>query len=134
MPSLVSTQYGRYLSNIAFVLGGLLPCGNGINALLRPESALDMLHFPEPSGLEAQMLTRSLIYLYGARDLSLGLTVLSLWYNGHRKALGWVILAIFPIVIIDGLTSLYQIRGGEWNHWAFVPVCLGLGAGLLEWI
>jgi hypothetical protein len=134
MPSQISVQYGSFFTYTAFILGGLLPCGNGINALIRPESALALLRFPEPSDLEAQKLTRSLIYLYGARELSLGLTVLSLWYSGYRKPLGWVILAILPIVIGDGLASLHQIGGGEWSHWVFAPVCLGIGAGLLGWI
>lgn len=77
MPSSISAQYSSYFTHGAFVVG-LLSCGNGINTLLRPESALAMLQFPVPSDLEAQKLTRSFIYLYGARDLALGLAMLSL--------------------------------------------------------
>ena len=90
-----------------------------------------MLQFPTPSDLEAQKLTHSLIYIYGARDLALGLAMLGVWYTGHRKALGWVVLAVLPVVIVDGFASRHQTGGGEWNHWAFAPVGLGLGVGLL---
>ena len=133
MPSPTSIQYGTYLTHGALVMG-LVPCANGINALLRPESALAMLQFPAPSGLEAQKLAHSLILIFGARDLALGLAMLGVWYTGHREALGWVVLSVLPIVIADGLASRYQIGRGEWNHWAFAPVVLGLGAGLLGWI
>jgi hypothetical protein len=72
--------------------------------------------------------------LYGVRNLTMGLTTLGVWYSGDRRALGFALLAGFPNALIDGFVSRWQIGGGEWAHWAFVPLGLGLAAGVLGWL
>ena len=106
----------------------------GLTLYCTPNLPLAMLQFPMPSAIEAQKLMYSLIYLYGARDLALGVAMLGVWYTGHRKALGWVTLAGSSLAIFDGFVSRYQIGRGEWNHWSILPPCVGLAAGLLDWI
>lgn len=49
---------------------------NEIHALTRPESALAILQFAMLSDEAAERLARSSIYLYSARGLSLGVSVL----------------------------------------------------------
>ncbi|KAI0132715.1 hypothetical protein BJ170DRAFT_259307 [Xylariales sp. AK1849] len=128
-----SSPHAHYFANAAFAVG-LIPALLGINAILRPVSALSILRFSSPPQPEAQRLTRSLIQMYGARDLTIGLTTLAVWSTGDRRALGFIMLASIPLAVVDGLVSRWQVGGGEWAHWGVIPVGLVLGAGLLGWV
>ncbi|KAK4935473.1 hypothetical protein LTR10_023489 [Elasticomyces elasticus] len=133
MSTSISTEYGSLFANGACFLG-LVPFALGINALLRPESALALLQFAAPPQPEAQKLTKSFIYMQGARNLAYGFTTLAIWYTGHREPLGYAAFAGMFIVLVDGFVARYQLGRGEWNHWAFAPVSVAVGAGLLGWI
>lgn len=106
----------------------------GINAILRPASALSLLKFPAPRQPEGQKLAYSLMQIYGARNVAIGLTSLFIWASGDRRALGLAMFAGLPMAIVDGFVSKAQIGSGEWGHWGFAPVAIALGAGLLGWL
>ncbi|KAK5181699.1 hypothetical protein LTR44_005899 [Exophiala sp. CCFEE 6388] len=110
MSTSISTEYGSLFANGACFLG-LVPFALGINALLRPESALALLQFAAPPQPEAQKLTKSFIYMQGARNLAYGFTTLAIWYTGHREPLGYAAFAGMFIVLVDGLDGASGIIG-----------------------
>lgn len=110
----------------------ILPVFSGLNAILRPASALSVLGFPtpppEPKG---QKLSDSLVRMYGVRQATMGLASLALWWAGEHRLMGVFMLVNSPVAIVDGLVSRWLTGGGEWGHWGFIPVGLMLTAGLL---
>lgn len=121
-----------YFVNAAAVLG-VAPIVFGVNAILRPHSALSLLQFSAPPQPEGQRLTLSLIQIAGGRNIALGLMILAAWTRRDRRTLALTILATTPVAVIDGFVSRAQIGRGEWNHWAFIPLSLGAAGGLLGW-
>lgn len=127
------------------LLVSLLPALVGINAVLRPSSALEMLGFrssfaglstssPSPTD-EQDRLALALTQMYGARQLSLGLTTIAAFsVSDDPVVLGAIMLAGIPIAVIDGFVSKALTGKGQWGHWAAVPVSLVLGLGLFGWV
>lgn len=129
MPFSTSNSVEYFAS--ATLFAGLLPTLLGINAILRPASALSLFDFPTPSQPEGQRLARSLMQIYGSRNVAVGLTTLAIWSSGDRHLLGLVMFALTQIAIVDGFVSRAQIGRGQWNHWVFAILGAGLGAGVL---
>jgi multidrug efflux pump subunit AcrB len=113
---------------------GLLPIALGINAVARPASALALLQFPAPTDPAARKVTESVLQMYGARNITLGLSTLAVWYAGSHRTLGLVMLAGIPLALIDGFVSLNQIGSGQWGHWSACIVGGVLGLGLLGYL
>ncbi|KAI0125749.1 hypothetical protein BJ170DRAFT_446035 [Xylariales sp. AK1849] len=128
--SLAGNSHTHLFANASFFVA-LMPTFVGINAILRPASALSMLKFSAPPQPEGQKLARSLLQMHGARNLTKGLMMLGIWYSGDYTTLGYAMLAQMPVAIVDGFMSRSQIGGGEWGHWPFALVGLGLGLGCL---
>lgn len=103
----------QLLPNTAAVFG-LIPCALGLNAILRPRSALQIFQFPLPASADAQKLTDNLLRIYGARDVSIGLATLIAWYFDDRNILGWTIISGCIVTTVDGWVSKIQIGRGEW--------------------
>ena len=120
----------RLLSNIAG-FAGLVPTALGINAILRPRSALRVIDFPPPKDAESQKLVDNLMLMYGARDIAVGLPVLLAWYFDSR-ALGWLMLVNAVIPCVDAWAARRQTGKGEWMHLPFAALGVGLGATLLK--
>jgi hypothetical protein len=110
-----------------------LPIVVGINAVLRPASALRLLNYPVPIDKTARRTTYTVLQMYGARNIAMGLSTLAVWCSGDRRTLGWVMLAGIPLATIDGFVTRQLTGIGEWGHWSFIPVSLGLAGGLLGW-
>lgn len=85
-----------YFANTTFAVG-LVPIILGINAILRPASALSILEFPAPPNAEGQRLAKSLMQIYGGRNISLGLLMILIWARGDRRTLGLAMFASIPI-------------------------------------
>jgi len=109
----------------------MFPLTLGLNAIFRPRSGLSMLEFDPPSSDSDKKLVDSLMKLYGSRDVFLGLSIFTVAFLGHRKALGWLMLWGCGVVTMDGVVSKSQIGRGEWNHWGFAPVLGVVGVLLL---
>ncbi|KAH6874785.1 hypothetical protein B0T10DRAFT_498555 [Thelonectria olida] len=112
----------------AVVTLGMMPGLVGINSLLRPAHALSLLGFPSPPDAQARKLAHSLMQMAGARNLTMTLATLAVWFTADRRTLGYTMLAGAPLALIDGFISRGVVDGMEWGHWTFVPVSLGLGA------
>lgn len=120
------------LTNTAFLFG-LIPTALGINAILRPRSALTILQFARPKDAEAGKLVDNLMRIYGSRDIVVGLPVLIAWYLGDRQMLGWMMVIQAVIPFVDAWATRLQNGRGEWNHLPVGFVGLGLGGGILGW-
>ncbi|KAI9925769.1 hypothetical protein ASPWEDRAFT_52659 [Aspergillus wentii DTO 134E9] len=101
----------------------------GINAILRPSSALSFFEFDYPTTLAEKTLIDNMLIIYGARDVLMGLAAyITAYYDG--RALGWTLLAISGVAYVDGFVC-WRNGGGEWNHWGYAPVVSVAGVGLL---
>ena len=99
--------------------------------LFKPRVALKNFQFEAPAADEDKKLVDNLMRIYGVRNLSMGTTGLIIAYFGDRKSLAWMFITGSIVAIVDGFVSKAQIGRGEWNHWGFVSISLGLGSALL---
>ena len=119
-----------YLSYAAGAIGHLLVIG-GSYTTLSPCSVIGAFGLAAPTSPESQRLTDLLVPLYGFREVSLGLSIVSVWHYGNSKTLGLSTLAVIATLLGDGWIARKQRKGLEWVHWSLVPVATGLAAGLL---
>jgi hypothetical protein len=109
-----------------------LAVGLGVNAIFRPQSALeDIFKFPAPTAPSDQKLVYNLMRIYGGRNIAMALTSGITAYFGHTKALGWILIAMSVPATVDGFVSKDQVGSGQWSHWYFTAVSIGLGSALL---
>lgn len=126
------------------LLVSLIPALVGINAVLRPSSALEMLGFkssssssstPQSPNHEETRVALAVTQMYGARQISLGLATIAVFsVTDDPVVLGAVMLAGIPIAVIDGFVSKALTGKGQWGHWVAVPVSLVFGLGLFGWL
>jgi hypothetical protein len=50
---------------------------------------------------------------------------------GHRKSLGWILLAGSAVAFVDSAVCRAQVGKGEWNHWGYAPMLTAIGSVLL---
>jgi len=105
--------------------------GFGINGVLRPRNALEFFEFEAPVSASDKKLVDSLMVIYGARDIFMGLAIYSATYFGDRKTLGWILIAGSGVAFVDGAVCRAQIGKGEWNHWGYAPILAAVGSLLL---
>lgn len=125
-----SFSHSPYLRIAASVFGALF-LGFGINAILRPRNALEFFEFEPPASASDKALVDSLMVIYGARDIFMGLAIHAATYFGDRKALGWILIAGSGVAFVDGAVCRAQVGKGEWNHWGYAPVLTAVGSMLL---
>jgi hypothetical protein len=119
-----------YLVNAAGVIGHVLILGGSIT-VFRPRSVVGAFGLAAPTTPESQRLTDLLVPLYGFREVSFGLSIVSSWHYGTTRTLGLATLAVTATLLGDGWIARKQDKGLGWVHWSLVPVATGLGAGLL---
>jgi hypothetical protein len=115
---------------IAANVFGTIWIGFGINAILRPISALSFFEFEPPASAADKKLVDSLMVVYGARDIFMGLAVYIAAYFGDCKALGWILVAGSGVAFVDGAVC-WRNGKGEWNHWGYAPMLGAVGGVLL---
>lgn len=108
--------------------------GFGINAMLRPQNALAIFEFEPPASASDKKLVDSLMVIYGARDVFMGLAISSATYFGDRKTSGWILIAAGGVAFVDGAVCRAQIGKGEWNHWGYAPVMATVGSMLVGFL
>lgn len=132
MASGLLTSQSPYLLTTASVLS-LFPLILGIAGTLSPSSGFKIFDFPHPTTPEAQKLGSNLFLFWASRDLFMGATGLIAAYNGDRKTLGAVYLAMCGVASFDAWISVRQSGKGALVHLGFLPVLLGVGGALLGW-
>jgi len=124
----------RYLHILANIFGTIW-LGFGVNAMLRPRAAFAVFEFDLPSSAADQKLVESLMIIYGARDIFMGLAAYFTAWFGTPKACGWTLIAGAAVAGVDGLVCIRQIGDGQWNHWGYAPMIFVVGsllAGVLD--
>ncbi|KAF2757500.1 hypothetical protein EJ05DRAFT_476752 [Pseudovirgaria hyperparasitica] len=114
-------------ATIAASLSGAITVAFGINAILRPESGLQPFELAYPALPADRKVVDALMVIYGVRDVLLGAGVWVAAAFANRKTVGWYTLLIGIMAFTDGLVCKYMVGQGEWNHWGYTPMVLGLG-------
>lgn len=104
--------------------------GFGINAIARPANALTFFEFSPPVTTADREMVDSLMVVYGARDIFMGLAIYASALSGTRKSLGWTLVAASGVAFVDGIVC-YTHGKGQWNHWGYAPVITAVGCMLL---
>lgn len=104
--------------------------GFGINAIIRPDHALTFFEFMPPVAVADKKLVNSLMVVYGARDVFMGVALYAAAWAGDRKTLGLITLAGSAVAFVDGIVC-WQAGKGEWNHWGYAPMLTVVGSLLL---
>ncbi|KAE8377546.1 hypothetical protein BDV26DRAFT_263223 [Aspergillus bertholletiae] len=103
-----------------------IPIGFGINAFVRPDHALSFFEFEVPTSPAERNLVNSLMVIYGARDIFMGVALFSALLFGHPKSVGWIMIATSAVAYVDGFVCWTHGRG-EWNHWGYAPILTVIG-------
>ncbi|KAH7317003.1 hypothetical protein B0I35DRAFT_434383 [Stachybotrys elegans] len=103
----------------------------GIRLLQDPAATLAAVQFPVPAEPGARKLAGSLARFHGTRNIAACYLLLLNWYRGDETQMGLGLLALAWMSGMDGVISIWQIGGGQWNHWTLLPVVIGVSAGLL---
>ena len=115
---------------IAATVFGTIFVGFGVNAILRPDHALTFFHFTPPTAPADKSIVDSLMVVYGARDIFMGLAIYAAAFFGDRKTLGWILISGSAVAFVDG--AVCKSHGqGEWDHWGYAPVLTVIGSLLL---
>ena len=61
----------------------------------------------------------------------MGLATYVAAYFGDRRILGCLLVAGGGVAVADGVVVKAQVGFGEWNHWGYAPVVMGVGVVLL---
>ncbi|KAL8830098.1 MAG: hypothetical protein Q9191_001622 [Dirinaria sp. TL-2023a] len=117
--------------NIAATIFASIFLGFGINAIIRPRNALEIFEFEPPASAADRDLVDSLIVIYGARDIFMGVAMYAAAYFGTRKTLGWILIAGSGVAFVDGAICRNLIGRGEWNHWGYAPALTIVGSVLV---
>ena len=104
--------------------------GFGINAIIRPDHALTFFEFTPPVTAADKQLVDSLMVVYGARDVFMGVSLYAAAWAGDRKTLGLITLAGSAVAFVDGVVC-WQAGQGEWNHWGYGSALVMLGAVMM---
>jgi hypothetical protein len=104
--------------------------GFGVNAMIRPNNALEFFEFQPPTFAADRKMVDSLMAIYGTRDVFMGLAIYAAAYFGDRKTLGWILIAGSGVAFVDGAVCRGHGKG-EWNHWSYAPVITAVGSLLL---
>ena len=105
--------------------------GFGINAMLRPIAALAFFELQTQAAAADKTLLDSLSIVYGVRDIFVGVAIFATAYFGERRALGWILVAASGVALVDGWVCWAKVGKGEWNHFGYAPVVLGVGCVVL---
>lgn len=109
---------------------GTIFIGFGINAILRPANALTFFELARPASAADAAAVDALLAVYGVRDIFMGLAIYVASWFGSSRALGWIVVAAAGVAFGDGVVC-WRMGAGEWNHWGYAPMVLGVGGLIL---
>jgi hypothetical protein len=108
---------------------GLLALSGGIYGIISPQAygtTLGIAISPSaPSSL-------SLVSFIGARNISFGLTILTLLYRGQKKAVGTLLICGVSTALIDAWLCFQHdgLEGKAVGHAVMGTICGSLGVGM----
>ncbi|KAF7867525.1 uncharacterized protein EAF02_009716 [Botrytis sinoallii] len=76
------------------------------------------------------ILLESLLTIYGARDIFMGLAMYAASYHRNYKTLGWIVVAGSGVAFVDGWVC-WRAGGGQGDHWGYAPVHAVVGVLLV---
>ncbi len=102
----------------------------GVNAILRPANALTFFELARPASPADARVVDSLMAVYGARDIFMGLAIYSAAFFGTKESLGYTVIAASAVAVADGAIC-FSHGQGHWGHWSYAPILTAVGAVLL---
>ncbi|KAF4445539.1 hypothetical protein F53441_10736 [Fusarium austroafricanum] len=118
-----------YVNRAAHV-ASLLPALFGINLLTRPEATLESFQYTVPKDPEARSLVSGLARIYGSRNVVISFLLFNISLSGNRKLMSYGFLGAIGMALTDGFVAKAVIGDGQWQHWGFVPIVVGLLIGI----
>jgi hypothetical protein len=114
---------------------GTVTIGFGLHYVFFPRSAFNNFGFSAPSSASPDLeLLDNILVLFGAKDIFVGVSIWAATLMGSRKIAGINVLALGLCAALDGWVvknSKGAVPGGEWGHWGYGSVALGVGAAML---
>ncbi|KAF2166928.1 hypothetical protein M409DRAFT_22980 [Zasmidium cellare ATCC 36951] len=112
----------------------LFPLSLGLIGTLSPSSGYKIFSIPPPTqNAEAYSLGTHLFLFWASRDLFMAAAINIAAWNGDRRTLGMVYLAMCGVGAFDAWTCERVVGKGKWAHLGFLPLLVGVGGGLLGW-
>lgn len=108
-------------------ISGTLSLAFGLSAFLSPATSLSLFNLAYPDHAPSKPVVDSLMTVYGVRDIYMGFSIMVTAWYGDLKALGWLFVAVGGVAGVDGVVCRGVGGGGEWNHWGFTPLAVGMG-------
>ncbi|KAF2826112.1 hypothetical protein CC86DRAFT_350551 [Ophiobolus disseminans] len=104
----------------------------GVTYISNPVQGFSFLGFTStPTTPYDWDLMQRVMVLYGAKDLFMAAAILSSTWFGTRKSAGMVLVAGGLCAGVDGWVVGDQAGTGEWGHWGYGMVMVGVGAGMM---
>lgn len=112
---------------------GIFQLTIGLTGVFQPRVMLNLWGFKDTATQSAKEKTvsESLMRISALRNTALGLIIVAGRNFADSKTLGLVVLADVVVASGDGFVQKQITGDGEWKHWSFVPVGLGMGMLLL---
>ncbi|KAK4496370.1 hypothetical protein PRZ48_012350 [Zasmidium cellare] len=104
----------------------LAPLLMGLTGTLSPTTGFKFFSIPTPTTPEARKLGTNLMLFWASRDLFMAAVINIAAWNGDRRTLGMVYVAMVGVGLFDAVIAERQTGGGKWAHLGFVPVLLGV--------
>ncbi len=109
----------------------LLGVGGGIYSLINPVAFSDALGIPFTSPSSPAV---PFVSFEGGRNLTSGITIFTLLYNGQRKALGLVLMSGVVTSMVDAwICTRYGSKEGKAVGHVVVGILIGITGGALYW-
>ncbi|KAF1961234.1 putative integral membrane protein [Byssothecium circinans] len=108
---------------------GTVTFGFGVHYVLAPRSAFSNFGFAAPT-FELPLID-AIMVLYGFKDLYMGISIWAATWAGNRKVAGINVLALGLCALGDGYVVKSVAGSGEWNHWGYGSVAVGVGSVML---
>lgn len=83
--------------------------GFGVNSILRPRAAFEMLELPLPAKEADRSVIDSLMVLYGAKELFMAFAIYAVGYTGNKRMLGLTVMAASAAAFVDGAVVKAQM-------------------------
>jgi hypothetical protein len=106
--------------------------GFGVTYMFYPRIGYSLYGFSaSPSSTSEWAVMERIMVLYGAKDLFMGTAIFASTWFGTRKSAGMILIAGGLCAGVDGVVVKNEAGTGEWNHWGYGSVMVGLGGSML---